>query len=166
MINTLNILLLEDCVEDTCLIRNHLRNSMKSPFQLIHFRKPEEVSTYLACHRQDVDIVLMDVSPFKQQDGEAMHREFEEIAPDLPMIVIGPHNYDMALSYVAGGAEDYISFVHMAQSSQLLRNKIEFALKRHRILSNAIRKARHDLAEKQQIISWLSGSYSVENNGY
>ncbi len=164
MINTLNIILIESDMRNASTIRRHLRGIMKTPFQFMHFSSPFKALSYINCHKSDVDIVLLDITGFESEDSNLLIRDVEDILPAAPVIATGPDDHEWALNIIEDGAEDYIPFSQINKDPACLRAAIDFALKRHRILTKTKEKAADQLEEKQQIISWLCGSYSVDKS--
>ena len=166
MITALNMVLIEDCSEDTCIIRKQLRSVMQYPFQMFHFRQTPQARPYIRTNREDLDMIFFDVTPFPIAEAEDILKDMAVDAPTVPVIAIGPNNHDYALSMISSGAEDYLSLDKIENNALLLRDAVDFALKRHRLLIDAREKAAIKLEEKERIIAWLSGSYSVEKGGY
>jgi DNA-binding NtrC family response regulator len=157
------LLLVEDSMEDAYLIRRKLNEHLNSPFQLVHYVTMGEAEQYLVREKQNIALVLLDLGLPDTAGGKDTFRHIESHAPDVPVVVLtGTKDHSLALSLVGEGAADFVNKNLLYDKPELLRDAVEFAICRQKVRSELNRKAQETLQEKDMVISWMTGGYSMQ----
>ena len=137
MTNPLRILLIEDNLDDVVLVREALRDSAASEFEIESKTRLEEGLTLL--RERHFDIVLLDLTLPDSYGIETFDRLHSQ--SDVPVVVLsGNANDEVALQALEHGAQDYL--VKGTDSGEPLERKLRYSIARHRLMS--------DLQESEQ----------------
>ncbi|MCB1556729.1 MAG: hypothetical protein KDJ15_05385 [Alphaproteobacteria bacterium] len=164
MHTTLNLLLVETEQDLDCQLRERLRLALGCPFRLVHCRDMATALRQVSGLAVDVDLAFVDVSPYNARESEDAVLALSEAAPDVPLLAIGPDDHKRALRLIDIGAQDYLYKEKICANHCLLRDAVEFALKRQKLFTRVVERAQNDLEEKNQVISWMAGGYSVDTS--
>jgi two-component system sensor histidine kinase UhpB len=158
------ILLVEDSPDDAFLVRGTIDKHMPGMFRISHKETMAEAESYLREHKADIDLILLDLGLPDTRDGRDTFAHMKKYAPDIPVVVLtGMEDHELALALVREGAEDFVNKGLIHGKPELLRDVLEFAACRHQAVGDANRKHEASLKEKDEVISWMSGDYSVKN---
>ena len=159
------ILIIEKNPEDATLIKNALRDVSCGPFAIVFKTTMCDAEEYLKEHADETDLILMNLrlSDVKRR-WEAFERVRQYVFKIPVVIIVGntSQDYNLAKVLVEKGVEDILNIDSLQQNPGVLDKVIEFAICRHKVNGSLMEKSQQDLAEKDMVISWLSGSYSVQ----
>lgn len=159
------LLLVEDSTEDAYLIRRKLKEMLNRPLELVHYPTMKEAEDFLDQEKERVVLVLLDLGLPDTEGGRDTFRHIEDHAPDLPVVILtGMQDHSLALSLLGEGAADFVNKSLIYDKPELLRDAVEFAICRQQVRTELNRKAKESLKEKDMVISWMSGSYSVQSD--
>ena len=123
------ILLVEDNPGDARLIRETLREAGSLHFDLAHLARLATAREAVAAER--LTVILLDLS-LPDAHGLDTVRQMQELAPDVPIIVLTGHNDEsLAVEAVKAGAQDYL-VKGMVDSGVVVRS-IRYAIERKRL---------------------------------
>lgn len=157
------ILLVEDSNEDAFLVSRTIDKHLPGQFHVTHMGMMADAKTYVNEHKADIDLILLDLGLPDTSNGRDTFEHMKEYAPEIPIVVLtGMEDHDLALSLVREGAEDFVNKGLIHEKPELLRDVLEFASCRHQAIGDTAKKHQAHLKEKDEIISWMSGDYSVK----
>jgi DNA-binding NtrC family response regulator len=161
---THEILLVEDTPEDAFLIRRTIDKNLPGRFQLSHKTTMSDAEAYIEGHKDDISLILLDLGLPDTKGGHDTFDHMKQYAPDIPVVVLtGMEDHELALALVREGAEDFVNKGLIQEKPELLRDALEFAACRHQLMGDTARKHQEHIEEKDQVISWMRGDYSVKN---
>lgn len=135
---TLRVLLIEDNVGDSRLIRRTLLGTLAVTFDV---ETADRLATGLERLRAgSVDVLLLDLSLPDSQGLETFRRVHQEL-PDLPIVVLtGLEDEQVAIEALQAGAQDYLAKGQVA--GDVLARSLRYAVERSQLLLQA-RRAVH-----------------------
>lgn len=161
----LNILLIENSGVDADKVRKILSNHM---FHLCHVRHVKDlISAELVLKENgDVDLILLDLGFFAVRDGaDILHRvesAIEDVNKEIPIVILTDvYDHELATSLIDEGAEDMIKKSTIGKNPGILCDIVDFSVCRHKHIANLMKKKNSELEEKNNVIQWVTGSYSV-----
>ena len=117
----LRVLLLEDRAEDAELTLAELR---RGGFE-VEYQRVQTEPEYLACLKQDFDVILADYSMPKFDAARALQL-LQEQGRDIPFVIVsGTIGEDLAVSAMRQGASDYLLKDRLARLGQVVLRAIE-----------------------------------------
>lgn len=150
----MNILIIEDSIVETTLLAKKLQKIMENPPDIVHAETLEKAQGLLANQAMNFDLVFLDLG---LPDSRDWHETYEAIAPytnQLPVIVMTSNkNRGIVAELLKRGVEDFIIKGSQKQNSDTLKEAIEFALLRHKVVDHLSKKAE----EKARCVRWLTG---------
>lgn len=181
----LKILLVSDNKADIGNIKIRLEESIDFPCYVWHCLTLSEALDYLNKRKLRVDIVILDLGLIGTADPKEVYERMGCAAQSTPIIAItgaDQEGHDLATFVMEAGASDHMV---RGQFGRIV-DAVEFSVIRHKIAKMASNKGSHDLEnqqnahdiemieekkrcdkknrEKNEYISWVMGSYSVEQN--
>lgn len=158
------ILLVEDNPDDAFLIRRKLGQHLQENFELVHKTTMAYAVDFLREHHDRIALILLDLGLPDTTDGRSTFRAVQSRAADHHPIVIltGLNDHDLALELVREGAADFVNKSLIYDRPEMLRDAVDFAMCRHGLRKASDQKAIETLAQKDQVINWMSGGYSVQ----
>lgn len=157
------ILLVEDSPEDAFLVGRAIDKNLPGRFQLSHMTTMADAEAYLKVHKDDINLILLDLGLPDTKDGRDTFAHMKEYAPEIPVVVLtGMDDHDLAVALVREGAEDFVNKGLIHDKPELLRDVLEFAACRHQLMEDTAKKHQAHMKEKDEVISWMSGDYSVK----
>jgi CheY-like chemotaxis protein len=130
MTKPLSILLIEDNLDDVVLVRQALRDTSASEFEIDSTARLEDGLKRL--REQHFDIVLLDLTLPDSYGIETFERLHSQ--SDVPVVVLsGNTNDEVALQALEQGAQDYL--VKGTVSGELLVRMLRYSITRHRLAS-------------------------------
>jgi hypothetical protein len=140
---------------------------------------------HLHNQKTPIDIILLDLALVSRNDSQTLFLKIQEAAPNLPLIVFTrEENRELSLFMVGEGASIISNLENFKLEPNRLRDVIEYSWIRHKTSqgqaernATALReektqsakdireektKGAERLKEKDQVISWMRGDYSVE----
>lgn len=162
-IRELRILHVEDSDTDAYAVERALSRDPNERYELHRASRMEEAESLLR-NGQIWDLVLLDL---ELPDSKGRTETFQRIAKakhgDVPVLVLTSINdHDLALDLVGKGVEDYVRKSTISSSPEMLHDAIVFAISRHKNFNSLKVKKEKELDEKNQIIQWMSGGYSIQ----
>jgi DNA-binding NtrC family response regulator len=158
------ILLVEDSPEDAYLVRRTIDKNLPGRFEVSHRSTMAEAETYIRDHKQDISLILLDLGLPDTQNGRDTFAHIKQFIPDIPVVVLtGMEDHELAVALVREGAEDFVNKGLIHQKPELLRDAVEFASCRHQLMGETAKKHKENIKEKDEIISWMSGDYSIKH---
>ena len=181
-VNT-HILLVSDDMADIASIQIHLEESTKMPCSVCHCPTIDNALEILSDKNIISDLIILDLGLNDISNPKEIYQKISTAADSIPIIVLtgaGREEHNLATFVMDAGASDRIV---RGQFSRL-SDAVKFSLIRQRISDAAANKGLFDLEEQQseheletmeikrrsdeknleknQYISWVMGSYSVE----
>ncbi len=134
-----NVLLIEDNLTDTALIREMLKESRKPKFKLQNTRRLEDGLNYIK--EKGADVLLLDLN-LPDSFGFDTFLKAKESAPQIPIVILSAFDdEDIAINAVKGEAQDYL--IKGKVDSSLLARSISYAIERKAIESELVRHRDH-----------------------
>lgn len=158
------ILVIEDNDEDVLLIRRSLREypGMTAGLDFVRKKTMAEAEEYFRTHKGDIELILLDLGLPDTKGGDDTFQRLEKLSPAVPVVILtGLEDHDLAIRLIGEGAENFVRKNIINERPGLLRDAIDFAISRHHTAAKTMAAIRKTLTEKEQVISWLTGSYSV-----
>ncbi|MBU6474380.1 MAG: response regulator [Alphaproteobacteria bacterium] len=157
------ILLVEDSPEDADLVRRTIDRHLPGQFSVTHKKNIKDAESHIKAHGNEISVVLLDLGLPDTSDGRDTFEHMKEYAPKVPIVVLtGMEDHELALALVREGAEDFVNKGLIHEKPELLRNALEFASCRHELIGDVHKKHQKNIDEKDEIIAWMSGGYSVK----
>ena len=161
--STHEILLVEDSPEDAFLVRRTIDKSLPGRFDVSHMSTMADAEIYIKDHKGDISLILLDLGLPDTQNGRDTFAHMKQYLPEIPVVVLtGMEDHELALSLVRDGAEDFVNKGLIHDRPELLRDVVEFAACRHQLMDDTAKKHEAHMKEKDEVISWMSGDYSVK----
>lgn len=155
------ILLIEDSREDAFLIERRLREYMTDSFRILHAGTMKEALAMIQENEDDIDLILLDMQLPDTQSGKDSFLHIKPFIHDIPVVVLtGVADHDLALGLVKEGAEDFLNKSLLSDHPTLIKKALDYALCRHERHGEIRKRTQDTIHEKDQIISWMSGSYT------
>ena len=150
------ILLVEDSDDDAFITRKNLEEQLNEDFCLMRKATMTDARKFISERKEDIEIILLDLRLPDTRDEEDTFRSIQEHCQQIPVVILtSTHDHDLAVKFVGEGAEDFVNKELLLEKPELLRDAVDFAIRRHRLLADANR-------QKDMIISWMGGGYSLQ----
>jgi DNA-binding NtrC family response regulator len=161
--STHEILLVEDSPDDAFLVCRTIDKSFPGRFEVSHKTTMAEAETYIKDHRDDISLILLDLGLSDTKNGHDTFAHMKQYTSHIPIVVLtGMDDHALALALVRDGAEDFVNKGLIHEKPELLRDVVEFAACRHQLMGDTAKKHEAHMKEKDEVISWMSGDYSVK----
>ncbi|MEN6294239.1 MAG: histidine kinase dimerization/phosphoacceptor domain -containing protein [Methanobacterium sp.] len=135
----INVLLIEDNLTDTALIREMLNEVRKPRFKLHNTRRLEDGLNYI--EKNGADVLLLDLN-LPDSFGFDTFLKAKERVPQIPIVILSAFDdEDVAINAVKGEAQDYL--IKGKVDSSLLSRSISYAIERKAIEGELIRHRDH-----------------------
>ena len=135
----INVLLIEDNLTDTALIREMLKEVRKPRFKLHNTRRLEDGLKYI--EKNGADVLLLDLN-LPDSFGFDTFLKAKERVPQSPIVILSAFDdEDVAINAVKGEAQDYL--IKGKVDSSLLSRSISYAIERKAIEGELIRHRDH-----------------------
>ncbi|MCB9989825.1 MAG: response regulator [Rhodospirillales bacterium] len=159
----LSILLIEDSEADGYMVRRTLGKHMKQPCRIHHVESMRQAQQFLENDKNRADIVLLDLGLPDTRGGRDTYERLLKIRNDIPVIILtGTDDHALAVQIVDEGAEDFVRKAMMSVIPESLCDAIDFAMCRHNHVTTIREEKDREVSEKEQVIQWMSGGYSVD----
>lgn len=156
------ILMVEDSDDDALIIRKKLEEHVREPFSLARHETLREACLFIDEQRDEIRLVLLDLGLPDTDGMEDTFARMREHCAGIPVVVLtGADDHDLAVKLVGGGAENFINKDMVIDRPELLRDAVDFAVSRHNLMAEEQKKNSEKLAEKDMVISWMAGDYSL-----
>ncbi len=157
----LGILFIEDSQIDAHLVRKVLNKYMSYPCSVRHVEDMAAAEDVLK-EDKGIDLILLDLGLPDTAGGIDTFQRIEDIKEDIPVVILTcEHDHELAINIVGSGAEDFIRKSSVSNDPELLCDAIDFAICRHKHLADLKKQKISELEEKDRVIQWITGSYSV-----
>lgn len=157
----LDMLLIEDSKVDAYIVRKILNKHMSYPCHVRHVENMTAAEAVLKESR-NIDLILLDLGLPDTDGGTDTFQRMENVKEDIPVVILtNKHDHELAVNIVDEGAEDYIRKSAIGDDPELLCDAIDFAVCRHKHLAELKKQKISELEEKDKVIQWVTGSYSV-----
>jgi len=157
-----NLVLIEDRDADAMLIEGCLKKMALDELKLVRFPTMAEGIRYLEDNKGYITLLLLDLGLPDTEDAHDTIDKIRKFIKEIPVIVLtGMEDHDLAVNLVEEGIEDFINKKILHTKPKVLKNAIDFAVSRHHHNQKLEEKSQSLIAEKDEIISWMSGDYSV-----
>ena len=145
-VKPINILLIEDSKEDAVIIKEMLKETSKSPFQLEHVSRLK--TGFEKLFQESFDVLLLDLNLPDSWGFDTFIRTYDQ-ASELPIVILsGFNDEEIAVRAVREGAQDYL--IKGELEGRLLARSIYYAIER--------KKSEKQLMETQKnlrkLIEW------------
>jgi two-component system, sensor histidine kinase and response regulator len=151
------LVVIEDSETDAFIIQKKLKEFLGDKLDIIHFPEMKPAQKYICDHKDDIAIILMDLGLPDTSGRMDTFTHLKQYSRDIPIIVLTDlDDHDLAVELVKGGADTFLKKELLAEKPELLRESMDFARVRHQ---HAVELNK----EKDMVISWMSGSYSLSN---
>lgn len=155
------VLLVEDSETDAFIVQRILDQRMMGRCTFLHAYNIRQAEDMLRCY-SNIGIVLLDLGLPDSSGPRATYKNFEKFKDKLPIIVLtSVEDHVTALDIIETGALDYIYKHDILTKPESLPRAIEFAISRHNSIMNHNRAILADLHQKEDILQFITGSYSV-----
>lgn len=155
------VLLVEDSETDAFIVRRILEQRMSKRCRFIHAFDIDQAEDILK-NDTSIGIVLLDLGLPDSPGPRATYKTFEKYKDRLPIIILtSVEDHVTALDILETGALDFIYKHDILAKPESLPRAIEFAISRHHAITNGHRKLLADLHQKEDILQYMTGSYSV-----
>lgn len=135
----INVLLIEDNLTDTALIREMLKEVRKPRFKLHNTRRLEDGLNHI--EENGTDVLLLDLN-LPDSFGFDTFLKAKERIPQIPIVILSAFDdEDVAINAVKGEAQDYL--IKGKVDSSLLARSISYAIERKVIEGELIRHRNH-----------------------
>jgi two-component system sensor histidine kinase UhpB len=122
-----------------------------------------DAEKYIELHKQEIGLILLDLCLPDTKNSRDTFDHIKKYAPEIPVVVLtGMEDHDLAVALVKEGAEDYVNKSLIQDKPELLRDALEFAACRHQLVDDVNKRYKQALQEKDEVISWMSGDYSIK----
>ena len=159
------ILLVEDSIDDAFLIHRTVDKHIPGNFHVTHKMTMADAESYIKEHGDDINLILLDLGLPDTKNGRDTFAHIKKYAPEIPVVILtGMEDHELALSLVREGAEDFINKGLILDKPELLRDILEFAACRHQLVGDVHKKHRASIKEKDEVIAWMSGDYSIKHD--
>jgi DNA-binding response OmpR family regulator len=145
-VKPIKILLIEDSIEDTIIIREMLNETSKIHFELKNVSRLK--TGFEELFQESFDILLLDLNLPDSWGFDTFIRTYDQ-APELPIVILsGFDDEDIAVKAVREGAQDYL--IKGEIDGRLLARSIYYAIERKKI-ERELMKTQKDL---RKLIEW------------
>lgn len=157
-----NILLVESNRADALNIKRNLE--AYTPYTVHHTLLLKDAEEALRSFDYDIDVILLNL---ELEDSAHRIQTFERLEKakyprDIPTLVLtNLADRRMATSIVGNGADDCLKKSQVLTQPALLRDAIDLAVCRHRCLAAKMEQKNRELRQKDQMLEWITGGYSV-----
>jgi DNA-binding NtrC family response regulator len=159
---TQEILLVEDSADDAFLVRRTIDNHLPGRFLVNHKMTMADAEAYMKNNKGRISLVLLDLGLPDTRDGRDTFNRMKNYAPEIPIVILtGTEDHELALSLIREGAEDFMNKGHMREKPEMLRDMLDFAACRHQLMGDMAKKHEESIKDKEEIISWMNGGYSI-----
>lgn len=159
--DVLHILLIEDSDTDAYMIRRLMDKGMNYACEVIHVTNMADAEAVLKS-KKETDVILLDLGLPDTKGGADTFKRLSAVKEKIPVIVqTCTSDHDLAVSIIGDGAEDYVKKSSFTEDPKVLCDAIEYAVHRHKHLTEIKAGKDKKIKEKDQIIKWITGSYSV-----
>lgn len=156
------ILMVEDSDDDAMIIARRLEEQMGGPVSLARQSTLRDACVFIEERKDDIRLVLLDLGLPDTPGMEETFRRVQEYCAEIPIVVLtGTDDHDLAVRIVGSGAQNFINKDHIIDHPQLLRDVVDFAISAHQRAVEMQKKASEQIAEKDMVINWMAGGYSV-----
>lgn len=160
----LNVLLIEDSSSDVYAVRRALEKSGKHSYRITTAGMIAEAEAALSDKGHAFDVILLDLGLPDTSDSRDTFSRLRTVAETIPVIILtSMEDHDQAVRFVKDGAEDYFRKSMLGIAPEALYDAIEFAVCRHQNLLTLKEEKDQQLKEKDRMIEWVTGSYSVQS---
>jgi DNA-binding NtrC family response regulator len=158
-----DILLVEDSDDDAFLVGRIIEKQLDGQFRISRKATMREAEAFLQERAGNVSLILLDLGLPDTKDGRDSFERMKKYALQIPIVILtGMNDHELALSFVREGAEDFVNKSLLHDKPELLRDVLAFAACRHQLLGDLDRKHKEHIRDKEMVISWMSGDYSVK----
>lgn len=162
-IDHINILLVEDSETDAYTVRRILSKHMGHPCRIKHVECMTDAEAALK-EDNNIDLILLDLGLPDTAGGEDTFQRVENVKDEIPVIILtSVHDHELAVGIVDKGAEDYVRKSSISSDPEILCEAIDFAVCRHEKFESIKEEADKELEEKDRVIGWMCGDYSVKS---
>jgi len=157
------ILLVEDSPDDAFLVSRTIEKNLPGRFQVKHKSTMADAESHIKANKDRISLVLLDLGLPDTRDGRDSFNRMKSYASEIPIVILtGLDDHDLALALVREGAEDFVNKGLIREKPQMLRDILEFAACRHQLLDDANKKHAQSIKDKDEVISWMNGGYSIK----
>lgn len=156
------ILMVEDSDDDAVIIGRRLQEQISEPLTLSRQTTLRDACLFIEERKDDIRLVLLDLGLPDTPGMEETFRRLQEYSAEIPIVVLtGTDDHELAVRIIGSGAQNFINKDHIMDQPQLLRDAVDFAISAHQRATEIRKKASEQLAEKDMVINWMAGGYSV-----
>lgn len=157
------ILMVEDSEDDATLIRRRLDEQLGGHFNLARCKTMTDAKKFIEENKDDIRLVLLDLGLPDTNGGEDTFGNIRKYCAETPVVILTTvEDHDLAVSLVRNGAQNFVNKSLLIEKPELLRDAVDFAVSRQKVIDEMSEKAMAALAEKESVISWMSGGYTVQ----
>ncbi len=158
-----NILLIEDSDADRYTIRRIFNKSFDHPCNVTEVYRMKDAEAHLLGARTKFDAILLDLGLPDTLGGRDTYARLEAVNPGVPVIILSNlENHELAVELVANGASDFVRKSMMLAVPECLCDAVGFAVCRHKNFEAMQGEKDRLLEQKDQVIGWMTGGYSVQ----
>ena len=150
----IRLLHLEDNEADAMSVKRALDRYMPD-VNLVRAHTVEEAEELLGPDKPPYNVILLDLGLPDSSDGHETFHRIEDVAKGVPIVVLtGFDDHNLVLDCADYGAQNYVRKSVISTEPKVLFEAIDFSMHHHKAHQG-------QLAEKENIIQWVTGSYSV-----
>lgn len=161
----LNILLIEDNDADAYTVRRALDKNFDRSCMVTEVDRMKAAEVVLLGGRERFDIILLDLGLPDTLGGRDTFERLDAVRNEVPVIILSNlDDHELAVRLVQIGASDFVRKAIMAAVPRALCDAIGFAVCRHKNMAAMQTETDRRLAQKDQVIDWMTGGYSVQKS--
>jgi diguanylate cyclase (GGDEF)-like protein len=130
-IQTINVLLIEDCREDCCLMEGMLKDSETVHFEIETVHTLSTGTSRLA--EKKFDVVILDLGLPESSGMDTLHNILAHNLEEPIIVLTGKDDDRLGTEAIREGAQDYLSKGQL--DNNVLPRSIRYAVERHRLLA-------------------------------
>lgn len=156
------ILHIEDTETDAEIVQRALKKHMKQSYRLERAHNMAEAESILRTV-DNISVILLDLGlPDTNDRMDTFQRLEKAKRKAIPTIVLTSVNdRELAVDMVGSGAGDYVRKSRVGLDPESLCDAIEFVWCRENNTEQILKEKEKALADKDDVIHWMSGGYSL-----
>jgi two-component system OmpR family sensor kinase len=156
---TFKIMLIEDSEVDAFVIKKYFSKIPELPVKIFHAGNMDEAYNLVYEGLDKIDLILLDLGlPDTDSPEDALKRALS-LPLDAPIVALtNLEDHEYAIHLIREGAVDFVRKSALIDDKSRLHEAISFSICRYKQLADLKR----NLKEKDQVVAWVSGSYSMQ----
>lgn len=157
----LHILLVEDSKIQAFTLQKVLEKHMSDAHIVTHVDNMADALKLLRTEKT-FDLILLDLGLPDTDGGKDTFHRIHDACKDIPIIIVtSKSNHDLSVGLVDEGAEDYVRKEKIVSDPERICDAIDFSICRHKHLVEDKQEKEAAIKEKDAMMEWMNGGYSV-----